>query len=88
MDKQTDLISRMLQRGSDFRSHPVANGTIACTEEAGELLIEAAAALEKVCTFLNAAAGEGFVLDGVDAADLYVALFPERYAAATADLGA
>lgn len=31
--------------------------------------------------FLDAAAGEGFVLDGVDAADLYVKLFPAEYAA-------
>lgn len=37
---------------------------------------------ETLHTFLNAAAGEGLVLDGVDAADLYIALFPERYAAA------
>ena len=43
---------------------------------------------EKLHTFLNAAAGEGLVLDGVDAADLYVALFPERYDAATAGIGA
>lgn len=32
--------------------------------------------------FLNAAAGEGFVLDGVDAADLYSAIFPDRFAEA------
>ena len=37
-------------------------------------------------TFMNAAAGEGYVLDGVDAADLYIALFPERYAAAIAKI--
>ena len=36
---------------------------------------------ERLHTFLNAAAGEGFVLDDVDAADLYIELFPERYAA-------
>ena len=36
--------------------------------------------------FLNAAAGEGLVLGGVDAADLYVALFPERYAKTVASL--
>lgn len=35
-------------------------------------------------TFLDAAAGEGLVLDGVDAADLYIKMFPERYAAAIA----
>lgn len=39
-------------------------------------------------TFLNAAAGEGFVLDGVDAADLYVSVFPERYAQAVEGLDA
>lgn len=43
---------------------------------------------EQLHTFLNAAAGDGLVLDGVDAADLYVALFPERYAATIAGLGA
>lgn len=46
----------------------------------------AVTAPEKLHTFLNAAAGEGFVLDGVDAADLYVELFPERYAAAVAKI--
>jgi hypothetical protein len=30
------------------------------------------------------AAGEGLVLDGVDAAELYVGLFPEHHAAAVA----
>ena len=33
-------------------------------------------------TFLNAAAGMGLHLDGVDAADLYIATFPEQYAKA------
>jgi len=32
--------------------------------------------------FIDAAAGEGLVLDGIDAADLYAGLWPERYAAA------
>ncbi len=40
-----------------------------------------AAEREKLERFLNAAAGEGYVLDGVDAADLYVALFPAEYLA-------
>lgn len=31
--------------------------------------------------FLDAAAGEGLVLGGVDAADLYIEQFPEIYAA-------
>lgn len=31
-------------------------------------------------TFLDAAAGEGLVLGGIDAADLYVELFPKTYA--------
>jgi len=35
---------------------------------------------EALHTFLDAAAAEGLVLDGVDAADLYIAIFPERYA--------
>lgn len=41
---------------------------------------------EALHKFLNAAAGEGLELDGVDAGDLYVALFPAEYAAATGDL--
>ena len=41
-----------------------------------------AAERSKLERFLNAAAGEGYVLDGVDAADLYVALFPAEYEAA------
>lgn len=32
--------------------------------------------------FIDAAASEGYILGGVDAADLYVSVFPERYAAA------
>ncbi len=47
---------------------------------------EQAAQSERLHTFLNAAAGEGFVLAGVDAADLYVEQFPERYAAAIAGI--
>lgn len=39
---------------------------------------------EPLHKFLDAAAAEGLVLDGVDAADLYIAMFPERYAAAIA----
>jgi len=37
--------------------------------------------------FMDAAAGEGLVLDGVDAADLYVKLFPAEYAALSAPKG-
>jgi hypothetical protein len=32
--------------------------------------------------FLDAAAGEGFVIGGIDAGDLYAEVFPDRYAAA------
>lgn len=39
---------------------------------------------EDLHTFLDAAAAEGLVLGGVDAADLYIEIFPERYAAAIA----
>lgn len=42
---------------------------------------------EALHTFLNAAAGEGLVLDGIDAADLYIATFPAEYAAATSSIG-
>jgi hypothetical protein len=41
---------------------------------------------DRLHTFLNAAAGEGLVLDGVDAADLYIAVFPERYRATIASI--
>lgn len=43
-------------------------------------------ARDQLRTFLDAAAGEGFVLNGVDAADLYVALFPAEYEAACAQI--
>jgi hypothetical protein len=43
---------------------------------------------DRLHKFLNAAAGEGFVLDGVDAADLYIALFPAEYAAACSSIDA
>ena len=49
-------------------------------------MVEASAAQESLHTFLNAAAGDGLILDGVDAADLYIKVFPERYAAALKDL--
>lgn len=35
---------------------------------------------ERLRKFLDVAAGEGYVLGGVDAADLYIALFPKEYA--------
>ena len=35
---------------------------------------------QKLHRFLNAAAGEGLQMDGVDADDLYIALFPAEYA--------
>jgi hypothetical protein len=34
----------------------------------------------QILQFLDAAAGEGLVLNGIDAADLYAALFPVEYA--------
>jgi len=43
-------------------------------------------ARERLHRFLNAAAGEGFELDGVDAADLYIELFPEEYARVIASI--
>jgi hypothetical protein len=36
---------------------------------------------EKLHAFLDAAAGEGLILGGVDAQELYIAVFPDRYAA-------
>jgi hypothetical protein len=51
-------------------------------EALGELAKLAPVATEQLHTFLNAAAGEGLVLDSVDAGDLYAAMFPERYKAA------
>lgn len=47
-----------------------------------EEIVQLADNIEKLHRFINAAAGEGLVLDGVDAADLYIALFPDRYKAA------
>ena len=44
-DTREALAARLRQRGNDLRSHPIANSTIDCVEEAGELLIEAANAL-------------------------------------------
>lgn len=41
---------------------------------------------EQLHTFINAAAGDGLVLDGIDAAELYVRLFPERYAKAISSI--
>lgn len=41
---------------------------------------------ERLHKFLNAAAGEGVEFDGVDAADLYVELFPDEYAATIAKM--
>ena len=36
--------------------------------------------VEKLHKFLDAAAGDGVISDGVDAADLYIEIFPEQYA--------
>jgi len=36
--------------------------------------------IEKLHTFLDASAGDGVISGGVDAADLYIEIFPERYA--------
>lgn len=65
------------QRESDF----VAgwNAAIARAASSGELR-------QKLHHFLNAAAGEGLQMDGVDADDLYIALFPAEYARAVASL--
>ena len=49
------LVERLQERGYAMRSHPVANGTIACTEEAAELLIEAATDLERMPAAIEAA---------------------------------
>ncbi len=47
------LVARLRQRGNDLRSHPVANGTIECTEEAGEFLCAAANAIEHMAVQLD-----------------------------------
>ena len=41
-----DLVQRLRERGDALRCHPVANGSIDRIEAAGELLVEAAAALD------------------------------------------
>jgi len=38
-----------------------------------------AATVRQLHKFLDCAAGEGLDLDGVDAAELYIAIFPEKY---------
>ena len=49
------LVERLRERGYAMRSHPVENGTIACTEDAAELLIEAAAKIESMPAAIEAA---------------------------------
>lgn len=53
VDLMLGLVERLRQRGYDLRSHPVANGTIDRTEAAGELLIEAAAEIERLHKLLQ-----------------------------------
>lgn len=43
-----DMAEVLHERGSDLTSHPVANGTIADTEHAGELLTAAAAEIKRL----------------------------------------
>lgn len=80
------------QFADDMFDHPSASCRSPCKPLREALrrhlswLEKQAAIVKQLHAFLNAAAGEGFVLDGVDAADLYVAVFPERYAATIASI--
>lgn len=47
-----DLVRSLRSLGADFRSHPVANGTIERTEEAGELMHEAADEIDRLTAAL------------------------------------
>jgi len=43
-----DMVEVLRERGADLTSHPVANGTIADTEHAGELLTAAGAEIQRL----------------------------------------
>ena len=42
-----ELADRLRQIGNNMRCHPAANGSIDCTEKSGELMCEAAAAIDR-----------------------------------------
>lgn len=48
--------------------------------------VDASPSMNSLHKFLNAAAGEGVEFDGVVADELYIALFPQEYAKATASI--
>lgn len=50
---ERDLVERLRERGNALRCHPAANGTLAHTEEAGELLVQAARELESLRTLIQ-----------------------------------
>jgi len=64
-------------RPSSLGASPSGTALSAPAPSGRPLQSHGAERLELLHRFLNAAASEGFEFDGVDAADLYVALFPE-----------
>ena len=50
-----------------------------CAAQAGQPALSKQT-IEKLHTFLDASVGDGVISGGVDAADLYIEIFPERYA--------
>ncbi len=50
---ERDLVERLFERGIALRCHPVANGTIEHTEEAGELLVQASRKLDELRTLIQ-----------------------------------
>jgi HNH endonuclease len=73
-----DEASRAYQAAAE-KYHPFRNKERLVKEEVQGASL-AAYASDPLRKFLDAAAGEGFVLDGIDAADLYISIFGEQHA--------
>lgn len=69
------IIARLREHAA---THDAANSWSLCRAAADELERLVRFSLPELHTFLDAAGGEGFVLAGVDAGDLYFKLYPER----------
>lgn len=48
-----DLIERLREHGDELRCHPLSNGTIAHTEQAGELMVQAALEMDQLRTLIQ-----------------------------------
>lgn len=71
-----DLVQSLRSLGADFRSHSVANGTIERTEEAGELMYEAADEIDRLTAAL--ADRERAIAEAVPVVDEALRLAAER----------